>query len=215
MLVPIPIIIADAQYLTRLGLKHLLQDRQRFQIIDEVSDEEELLESLQSNKPELVILDYNQPNKFSPATVASIKEKSPETKILIISADNDKETIDKVLGLGVNSFLTKSCEEEEIFDAIKASSKGEKFFCTNILDYLLHKSFAKDEDNCAPTPLTPRELEIVRLVAKGLIAKEIADVLSLSTHTIYTHRKNIMKKLSLNTSSELVLYAFNNGLVKD
>ena len=215
MLAPIPIIIADAQYLTRLGLKHLLQARPEFQVIDEVSNEEELLESLQTNDAELIILDYNQPNKFSSSTVAAVKKSTPDIKILIISADNDKNTIDKVLGLGVNSFLTKSCEEDEIFDAIKASAKGEKFFCTNILDYLLQKSYAKDEENCAPTPLTPRELEIVRLVAKGLIAKEIADVLNLSTHTIYTHRKNIMKKLSLNTSSELVLYAFNNGLVSN
>ncbi len=215
MSLSIPIIIADAQYLTRLGLKLLLAEKKEFEVVDEVSDEEQLLESIKTHNPEVVVLDYNQTGKFSPSTVNYIKEASPKTRILIISADSDKKTIDKVLEYGVNCFLTKSCEEDEIYDAINAAAKGEKFFCTNILDYLLEKSFAKEEVNCAPTPLTPRELEIVRLVAKGLIAKEIADVLHLSTHTIYTHRKNIMKKLSLNTSSELVLYAFNNGLVSN
>jgi DNA-binding NarL/FixJ family response regulator len=138
----------------------------------------------------------------------------PNINILIISGDEDKKAIYDVLESGVNSFLTKTCDEHEIKDAIAATAKGDKFYCTRIIDYLLEKSFAKDEvEDCSPTPLSPREVEIVRLIAQGLIAKEIADELSLSTHTIYTHRKNIMKKLNMNSSSELILYALNNGLV--
>ena len=84
-------------------------------------------------------------------------------------------------------------------------------YCTNVLNHLLEKSFPKDD--CSPVPLTPREIEIVRLVASGLIAKEIASELNLSTHTVYTHRKNIMKKLKFGTTSELVLYAVNEGII--
>ena len=91
--------------------------------------------------------------------------------------------------------------------------KENVFFCSKVLDIIMERSFGKPGEECAPTPLTPREIEIVRLTARGLIAKEIADVLSLSPHTIYTHRKNIMKKLKLNSSSELVLYAVNNGMI--
>jgi DNA-binding NarL/FixJ family response regulator len=101
-----------------------------------------------------------------------------------------------------------------VVDAIRATAKGEKFFCTRIVDYLLEKSFAK-ADNCEQSPLTPREIEIVQLVAKALTAKEIAGTLNLSTHTVYTHRKNIMKKLNLSTSTEMVLYAVQNGYISN
>lgn len=210
---PVSIILADSQFLTRLGLKQLLSARQDFQVVSEAEDEEELLEQLESHAPRVVIIDYNQPGNFSHASIEQIRKSAPQSNILVISADNEKNSIYRVLESGVNSYLTKTCGEEEIIDAVKATARGEKFFCTKVLDYLLEKSFSKAQENCAPTPLTPREIEIVRLVARGLIAKEIADMLNLSTHTVYTHRKNIMKKLKFNTSSELVLYAVNQGIV--
>jgi len=214
---PISIILADSQYLIRLGLKCLLREKEQFRVVEEASDEKELMERLRAHPSQVVILDYNQPERFSRATVEDIKRSFPKTNILIISADNNKENIYGILELGVNSFLTKACGEEEIIDAIKATARGEKFFCTKVLDYLLEKSFSRNNGDapCSPTPLTPREVEIVQLIARGLIAKEIAGKLNLSTHTVYTHRKNIMKKLQLNTASELVLYAVNMGLVKN
>ena len=221
----ISITLADSQYLIRIGLKHLFDKHSHIRVVSEAGDEEELAEQLVRQRPEIIILDYDQPDAFDQSTVVRIKQLSPGTNILIISDDDDKERIYQVLQAGVNSFLTKSCDEEEIIDAVKATAKGEKFFCTRILDYLLEKSFSKAADNglsnskprkasCNPTPLSPREIEIVQLIAQGMIAKEIARELSLSTHTIYTHRKNIMKKLKLNSASELVLYAVNMGLVK-
>lgn len=210
---PISIILADRQYLIRAGLKSLFAGKEHLKVVGEASNEAELMDYLQQKPADLVILDHNQPNSFSKETVERLKTDFPNTNILIISADNHKESIYEILEKGINSFLTKSCDGDEIIDAVKAAAKGEKFFCTRILDYLLEKSFAKEQDgNC--TPLSPREVEIVQLVAQGLIAKEIADTLNLSTHTIYTHRKNIMKKLKLNTASELVIYAVQTGLVK-
>lgn len=212
----ISVVLADAQYLIRIGLRHLLSSSDHFTIQSEASDEEELLEEVAKKAPQVIILDYNQPDYFSSETIKRIKQLAPSTNILIISADNEKTSIYDVIESGVNSFLTKSCDEEEIFDAIKATAKGEKFFCSRILDYILEKGFAKaEEENCAPIPLTPREIQIVQLITKGLIAKEIANVLNLSTHTVYTHRKNIMKKLNLSSSSELVLYAVNNGIFSE
>ena len=211
----ISIIIADNQYLVRQGLKCLLKKQSNIELLGEVTDEEELLDMLNGVKPDVVVMDYNQEGAFSTDTVGKVKTISPSTKILIISADDHKETIYQVLEYGVNIFITKTCDEEEIIDAVKAASKREKFFCTKVLDYLLEKSFPKNEDavTCAPTPLSPREIEIVQLIAQGLIAKEIADRLCLSTHTIYTHRKNIMKKLQLNSASELMIYAVNHGII--
>lgn len=210
----ISIILADAQYLVRTGLKHILADKAKYQIVGEATNETQLFSNLKDGVADVVILDYNQPESFNYDTISKLRQVHPQTNIMIISADDNKQAIYQVLESGVNSFLTKTCDEEEIEDAVHATAKGEKFYCTRIIDYLLEKSFAKEEDNCQPTPLSPREVEIVRLIAKGLIAKEIADTLNLSTHTIYTHRKNIMKKLNISSSSELILYAINNGLVE-
>ncbi len=210
----ITIVLADAQYLTRQGLRRLLDTHAQFDVVAEASNEQELMSALMVHQPQVVILDYNALDSFSHDTITRIKQANPTTNLLVISEDNEKESIYRVLENGVNCFLTKTCDEEEIIDAIKATVKNEKFFCTKVLDYLLEKSFSKNI-GCAPTPLTPRETEIVKLVAQGLIAKEIADMLCLSTHTVYTHRKNIMKKLNLNTSSELVLYAVQNGIVEN
>jgi len=206
------VVIADAHYLTRVGLRHILADIQDCEVVGEAASENQLLGKLRSVQPEIVVLDYNQPGKFSTETVGKIRVASPNAKLLIISGDEDKKTIYQVLESGVNSFLSKHCGEKEIVDAVEATAKNEKFYCTNVLNHLLEKSFPKEQD-CSPTPLSHREIEIVRLVASGLIAKEIAGKLHLSTHTVYTHRKNIMKKLKLGTTSELVLFAVNEGLV--
>jgi len=209
------VLLADIDTLTRFGLKTLIDQLPGFEVIGEAEDGAVLHSILTRLQPEMVIIDYQAPEAFGLKSVYTIKSLLPETKILVISSDHEKESIYKVLESGVQSFVTKSCGLEEIQDAIKATARGEKFFCTKVIDYLLEKSFAKEEDkDCAPSPLTPREIEVVQLIAKGLIAKEIAGRLNLSTHTIYTHRKNIMKKLNLNTSSELVLYAVSNGFIE-
>ena len=205
--------IADSQYLIRVGLRHLIEEFEQFEIVGEASSEKMLLKVLDNHSPDVVILDYQPTNNFGISSIEKIKNASPETNILVISGDNEKENIYNVVQNGVSSFLTKSCDEEEIINAIKATAKQEKFFCNKILNFILEKSFAKEED-CSPIPLSPREIEIVRLVVDGKIAKEIASQLNLSTHTIYTHRKNIMNKLELKSTSELVLYAVEKGIVK-
>ena len=209
----ITIALADAQYLIRVGLRHLIQEFEQFEIVGEAASEKELLRLLKTAPANVVILDYQQPKYFDLETISKIKAQSPLSKILVISGDNKKENIYNVVENGVSGFLTKSCDEEEIINAIKATAKQERFFCNKILNFILEKSFAKPED-CSPTPLSPREIEIVRLVVEGKIAKEIASQLNLSTHTIYTHRKNIMNKLELKSTSELVLYAVEKGIVK-
>ncbi len=212
----IKIILADSQYLTRRGLQNLFDTIDQYSVIGEAKNATELERLLRAKPADVVILDYNQPGAFGKETINMVRKLSPKTNLLIISADEDKKSIYDVLEMGINSYLTKQCDEDEIINAVSASYKGEKFFCNNVLNYLLEKSFAKEiDEDCSATPLTLREREIVRLVASGMIAKEIASELDLSTHTIYTHRKNIMRKLQLNSTSELVMYALNHGIVKN
>ncbi len=209
----IAVILADAQYLIRIGLKHLLEQQDGLEVIGLAAKEAELMALLTERERQILILDYDQPGSFEQSTVTRVKEAYPQTNILVISADNEKSSIYKVLENGVSSFLTKTCDAEEIIDAVWATAKGERFFCQKVMDYIYERSFPKSKDDCVPLPLTPREIEVVRLIAQGKIAKEIAYELDLSTHTIYTHRKKIMRKLKISTTPELVLYALNQGLV--
>ncbi|MEM1123872.1 MAG: response regulator transcription factor [Bacteroidota bacterium] len=209
----ISVILADADYLVRVGLNHILEKEANIVVKGEVTNEANLSEMMSVDPADVVIMDYNQPGNFSPKSIQSILNKHPYTGILVISADNDKQTVYEVLEYGVTSFLTKSCDAKEIVEGIHAAAKKQRYFCKKVMDYVFERSFSPTAEDCAPLPLTVREIEVVQLTAKGLIAKEIASQLDLSTHTIYTHRKNIMRKLKISTSSELILYAVNNGLL--
>jgi DNA-binding NarL/FixJ family response regulator len=211
----ISILLADEQHLIRLGLRELLGSQEQFEIVGEASNEAQLMEILTQQPVDVVTIDYSQGDSFQTNTVRQIKSRFPKSRILVISSDTNKKEIYEILEMGVTSFITKTCGVDEIVDAVSAVAKGNKFFCTRVIDFLLEKSFSKtnEVEGIAPLPLSAREIEIVQQTAKGLIAKEIADVLNLSTHTVYTHKKNIMKKLGFTTSSELVLYAVNKGLV--
>ncbi|MEM1320610.1 MAG: response regulator transcription factor [Bacteroidota bacterium] len=209
----ISIILADAHYLIRIGLRCLIEEYKEFDIVGEAIDKDDLLEQLYEVRTDLVLVDYNQNGYFNADIVAKIKDVSPHTEVLVISADNNRENIYRILESGVNCFITKTCDEEEIISAIKAAAKRERFFCNKVLNYIMERSFPGDEENCTPTPLSERESQIVRLVAKGKVAKEIAGELNLSPHTVYTHRKNIMRKLGLGSTSELVIYAMKTGII--
>ncbi|MEO1514186.1 MAG: response regulator transcription factor [Bacteroidota bacterium] len=207
------IILADTHFLIRRGLNHLLSNVDEFEVIGESTNEKALMESVRQNKPQVVIMDHAQGEDFSIETVRQVRQQSPGTNVMIVSADNNQQTIFEVINGGACSFLTKHCGQDEIINGVKAAAKGEKFFCGKVLNLLLERSFGPTEDDDKPVPLSSREIEIVRLIAQGKIAKEIASELHLSTHTIYTHRKNIMKKLRLRSTSELVVYAIQNGII--
>jgi DNA-binding NarL/FixJ family response regulator len=211
----VKILVADAQYLIRVGLVNLLSSNERFKVVGDATCSQEVKTLAAKHKPDVVIIDYNQPKHFILEDLAEVKKVSPKTNILIISSDETRDNIYKALDFGGISFLTKECDQEEIINAIIATAKGEKFICHKIIDIILDKQQTKDPDDCKPFNLSLREIEIIQMTAKGLPAKEIARQLYLSTHTVYTHKKNIMKKLKLTSSSEMMLYAINNGLASD
>lgn len=199
-----------------MGLSCILSKSEKLNIQSLVKNSFELSQSIEEKIPDVIILDYLAPNKFCISDIDCIKNEYPQINFVIISSDNDKENIHKILKHEGISFLTKECDEEEIIGAIISSSKKERFLCNKIVNIILEKSTQNDkEEDCAATNLSNREMEIIKLTAKGLSAKQIADKLYLSLHTVYTHKKNIMRKLKLNTSSELIIYAINNGLVSE
>lgn len=209
----ITIVIADTQYLIREGLNNILLNNKDMKIVGEASYSSELHSLVRKHHPTVVIFDYNNIENFTIQDIQTVKIISPESNFLVISSDNNKSNIYKVIELGVLSFLTKECDKEEIIGAIYATAKNEKFLCHKVIDIIIDKHIHKDEDSCKPFNLSMRETEIIKLTAKGWTAKTIAGHLFLSTHTVYTHKKNIMKKLKINSSSEMIVYAIQNSLI--
>ena len=209
------VIIADAHFLVRVGLKHLLVRQPNVRLMDEVDNESKLLKLTEEKKPDILFIDPFQEGFFSLETLKKVKDLHPGIKFIIVTDEKDKASIYKVLEHEeVACFLTKVCDEFEILEGINAIENQEKYFCKKIIKLIWQKSFGKNNDDCEGVPLSQREIQIVKLVVAGKITKQIAEELGLSPHTVYTHRKNIMKKLKLGSTPELVLYAVNNGLVK-
>ncbi len=204
--------VCDAQYVVRLGLVALM-DQSGFEVIGHCDSIDELNTLLQNNAIDVLIMDYNKTENLALTDLGSIRQEYPKTNILAISDYQSKEEVLHAIELGVLSFLTKDCDKREIVDAVAATAKGEKFFCNRVLDYILEGQITKQPANCRPSILSSRELEVVEEMARGAKAKDIADVLNLSIHTVYTHQKNIMKKIGVNSSTEIVLYALNEGLI--
>ena len=207
------VLLADAQFLIRFALKELLKETNTFQVIGEAGNEAELNSFIAKTTPDIIVIDYNQPGFFSIESIKNVKEQHPTIELLVISSDDNKENIYDIINSGVLRFLTKKCDAHEINEAFRAIIRGEKFFCASIFNFIFEMSFSQNNYSSNPLPLSARELEIVQLIAQGLVAKEIGRKLNLSTHTVYTHRKNIMEKLKLRRSSELVLFAVNKGLL--
>lgn len=210
---PIKIVLADPQFVTRAGIKTVLTEVPEFKIISEVKDSSELIREIKGKQPDVIIIDYNVPGYFQIEDLKKIKSLAPKTQIMVISSDHDKNNIYKVLDSGIKNFITKECDSEEIVQAVYATAKGEKFFCAKVVDIILEKHFNIKNEHCEPSQLSQRETEVIQLIAEGLTGREIAERLFLSHHTISTHRKNILKKLHVNSTSELVLYAIRFGIV--
>lgn len=211
MIKPTSILLADSQPLTAAGIRLLVAEGNEAEIIGTVEDVSRIGEITRALKPDLIIADYNIPGYLS---LDNLEQLITETQVntLIISSDNNTQTIRQSLKIGVKGYITKECSREEIVLAIRSTAKGEKFFCHKILDVIMDKESEKSIA-CEPTVLTVREMEILELLAKGFSTQRAADKLNLSPHTIHTHRKSIIKKLGIKSPTEFVLYAIDFGLI--
>lgn len=209
----VSVLLADFQFLTREGMRILINNISGLEIVGELKDRSNLPEQVGAHAPDLLVLDF--PRGVNKDLLDNIEEviTNKSTNILIITNNQRKDVIQQLLRIGVKGAITKNCSEEEIITALKSVSKGNRFFCNTILDLVIDDP-AKKNDSCDPTVLSPREYEVLELVAQGLSTNHIADQLFVSVHTINSHRKNILKKLNLKSPTEMIVYALESGLVK-
>jgi len=210
---PVNIIIADNQNLTLAGLQFFIQSRPDFKITSIIQDPASLAGEISRVNPDVLIVDYNLPDYISPDQLEIVLRANP-VNTLVITADDSKTKMMRVVQMGVQGFLTKSCSKEEILIAIQATARGEKFFCHKVLNMVLEKNNpVQEESDCEASGLTKRETEILKHLAEGLTTKQMADLLNLSPHTVHAHRKNIIKKLNIKSPTEFVVHAIDFGLI--
>ena len=213
MMPDLNILHADSHTLTRMGLQSVLQHGGCPLKVTGVDHNSKLNDSIKKLKPRILIIDYNNTGHFSIEDIHFVKKQYPETKILVITDDQDRARILKVVEAGIHGFLSHNSDNDEIIKAVMMLFQGEEYYSHDVLNIIHNKSVSSQVVKCIYAVLTEREIEISRLIATGMTSKEIATKLFISLHTVQSHRKNIMKKLGVSTASELTLYAVNVGLV--
>jgi DNA-binding NarL/FixJ family response regulator len=213
------VLIADKNYLSRVGAELLVSSLKGFELMPSViSDLDDLNKKINLFCPDILILDFYSLN-LSAADLKLISRKQKHLKILAITDVLGKAEMSTALNSGVNSYLLKECDREEIIEAIYATLNNERFLCGKITSVLTSepeitqsKAMVKTF-SCDGFGVTEREIEIIKYIAEGLSNKQIADKLNLSTHTVNTHRKNIMNKLDVNNTAGIVMFAVKNQLL--
>lgn len=212
----IRVLVAERNYLLREGLKALVSQVNAFELAGETEHGFEVFEKVLEHQPQVVIMDHSA-ETFGLDVVRKIGRFFPGVHILSITDLRNKKQVSDALEAGICSCLLKECGRDEIFDAITSTAKGEQFFCGRIVSEIMttpDEAVAETSSfSCEGVKISAREVEIIRLVAEGFTNKQIADQLCLSTHTITTHRKNIMSKLAVNNTAGLVLFAIKNNIV--
>lgn len=211
-MIPIKVVLSDFQYLTREGLVRLFESDPAFELMEVVEHSDDLRHAIVKHQPDIIILDYEaKKEQLNMLLEEIIANEFPQ--VLVITNHDNKPHIRHLLDMGIRGVVTKGCSKMEIVNAIQSIAIGNRFYCNRILDQVITQPDA-EEVTCEPADLSPREFEVLKLIIKGQKTVEIADNLSLSVHTINSHRKNILKKLNLKSPAELIVYAVESGMTK-
>ena len=212
----IRILLADDHNIMRGGLRLLLERQPGFEVVGEAADGRQAVERAEATKPDVVVLDIAMPNMSGIEAAQRISAMLPSAATVILSMHSDEGYVLRALKAGAKGYVLKDSAENDLIEAIKAVSKGKAFFSpeiSNILveDYVreMRKRGAEDSYEL----LTPREREILQMLAGGKSNKDIATVLNLSLYTVETHRRNLQDKLNLHSLAELILYAVRKGII--
>lgn len=211
----IRILIADDHGVLRAGLRALLSAESDLEVAGEAADGREALRLVSELDPDVVLLDVNMPGPDGIEVTRRLKTVKPEVRVLILTVHEDEGLLREAIRAGASGYILKRAVESELIYAIHAVWRGDLYVhpaMTRALLQDLHSTLVADE---APVePLTPREMEVLRLIAEGHTNRQIAEVLSISIRTVESHRANLMSKLGLHSRVELVRYAKRHGFLE-
>lgn len=217
---PIGVLVADDHTIVRRGLISLLSLADGIEVVGEATDGRAAVERTRELEPDVVLMDISMPGLNGLEATRQIKKETPHCKVLVLSAHDRDDYILQVVRSGANGYLLKNTTAEDLYAAIRSVHAGHAFFSPSVSRVLLDSYLGGDTgaggvpaDGPSGGRLTPREREIIQLIAEGKTHQEAAGVLNISVRTVDTHCVNIMKKLDIHDNAGLVTYAIKNGIV--
>jgi len=216
---PIPlvtrILVADDHAIVRSGLKQVLDAKPDMEVVAEAEDGAEAVEKALEEDVHLPILDVSMPRMTGIQAAAELQKRKPELKILMLSMHDSEQFLFEALKAGASGYVLKSAADTDIVDAVRSAMRGDSYLypsavTTLVRDYVERGGRGEEEFDV----LTPRELEVLKLIAEANTSKEIADKLFISLKTVDRHRQNILEKLGMSDRVELTRYAIRRGLIQ-
>src|ERR1700691_4619723 len=212
----IGVLLADDHTLIRAGLRMVVEAQSHLSVVGEANNGRDAVALAEALKPDVVVMDIGMPSLNGIEAAREIHKTLPDTQIVMLSMHSDEGYVLRALKAGAKAYLLKDSAEADLAQAIRAAAAGKSFFSPAVGKVLLEDYMRKlqrtgKEDSYEL--LTPREREILQLVAEGKSSKEVANLLDLSVYTVETHRARVMQKLNLRGIPELILYAVRKGII--
>jgi DNA-binding NarL/FixJ family response regulator len=207
------ILIADDHGIVRGGLRLLLDRQPDMEVVAEASDGVEALEQALAHRPDVCILDVAMPKLTGLQAAREIKSHAPSTSVLMLSMHDDERYVFEALKAGASGYVLKREADQDLVSAVRAVDRGEPFL-TNAAERSLIREWMEEGADGPEEALSPREQEVVKLIAEAYTNKQIADTLHLAEKTVESHRANVLRKLGMRDRVELVRYAIRRGLVE-
>lgn len=212
----IKIVTIDDHKVVRDGIRAMLIGNKEIKVIADTDNENQLMDIMNKELPNVLLVDIALVGLSGIELTKKLTAKFPTVKILILTANNQEKTIIEAIQAGAHGFLHKDTSKHELITAIKLVNSGEGYFGEN-LSKIIQNSYIKklkEKNNNEPEiVLSEREIEIIRLIGEGISYKEIADKLNISPRTVETHKSNMLTKLNLNNTIELVKFAIKEGII--
>jgi len=210
------ILIADDHEIVRHGIRTLIAEHPGWEVCGEAVDGRDAVEKARALCPDLALLDVGMPNLNGLDAARQILAFAPRTRVLILTMHESEQVVREVLEVGARGFLLKSDAARDLVSAVEALQRRTTFFTSSVAEMVLNGYLNRGIDERKPLKdrLTPREREVVQLLAEGKSSKEVAVALDLSVKTAETHRTNLMRKLDLHSVADLVRYAVRNNIVQ-
>jgi DNA-binding NarL/FixJ family response regulator len=212
----IGVLLADDHTLIRAGLRMVVEAQSDLSVVGEANNGREAVAMAAALKPDVVVMDIGMPSLNGIEAAREIRKTLPDTQIVMLSMHSDEGYVLRALKAGAKAYLLKDSAEADLARAIRAAAAGKSFFSPAVGQVLLEDYMRKLQRTGAEDSyelLSPREREILQLVAEGKSSKEIATLLNLSVYTVETHRAHVMQKLNLRGIPELILYAVRKGII--
>jgi DNA-binding NarL/FixJ family response regulator len=210
------VLLADDHVLIRAGLRMVVDAQPDLTVVGEAGDGREAVAMAENLKPDVVVMDIGMPTLNGIEAASQVREKLPDAQIVMLSMHSDEGYVLRALKAGAKAYLLKDSAETDLARAIRAAAEGKSFFSPAVGRVLLEDYVRKLQRTGGEDSydlLSPREREVLQLVAEGKSSKEIANLLNLSVYTVETHRARVMQKLNLRGIPELILYAVRKGII--